>query len=183
MTACAFVTGLTAATPKLRGFARGLARDRAEADDLVQETLLKAWIARDKFTPGTNLEAWLFTILRNAFYSKRRRLRREVEDVDGAHAARLAVRPTQDHGLRLAEFAAAFARLPAEQREALMLIGGAQVSYEEAAAICGVAVGTIKSRTHRARASLAALLGCAGAEDLFADEAIEGALCAAARAA
>lgn len=154
-----FHTDLAEALPALRAFARSLVRDGALADDLVQETMLKAWSARDRYTPGTNLRAWLFTILRNDYYSRLRKKRREVEDADGAHAARLAVAPSQEHALALADVAAALAALPPEQREAVVLVGAAGLSYDEAAEICGVAVGTIKSRVNRGRTRLAELLG------------------------
>ena len=112
----------------------------------------------DSFEQGTNLRAWLFTILRNTFISMKRKVRREVEDVDGGHAARLVEIPRQEGALELAQFRAALANLPDDQREALVLVGAAGFTYEEAAAICGCAVGTIKSRTFRARRDLARLL-------------------------
>lgn len=157
-----FHKDLADALPALRAFARSLVRDACLADDLVQETLLKAWKARDRYTPGTNLRAWLFTILRNDYYSRLRKRRREVQDADGAHAARLAVAPSQEHTLALSDLAEALAALPSEQREAVVLVGAAGLSYEEAAEICGVAVGTIKSRVNRGRNRLAELLGMTG---------------------
>lgn len=175
----AFHSLLGAEIPALRAFARTLTRDVAGADDLVQETLLKAWANRDRFEPGTKLRAWLFTILRNAFFSAHRKRRREVADVDGAHAARLATRPRQDHVMALREFEAALATLPRDQREALVLVGAAGMSQEEAAAVCGVAVGTIKSRVSRGRARLCALLGASDGADLVADHRMDAALGAA----
>jgi RNA polymerase sigma-70 factor (ECF subfamily) len=142
----------------MRGFAMSLARNEAEADDLVQETLVKAWKNIDSFEPGTNMQAWLFTILRNTFYSAYRKRRREVPDPNGAAAEQLAVKPAHDGRLQLREFLHAFATLPAEQREALALVGASGYSYEDAAAMCGVSVGTIKSRASRGRAKLTKLL-------------------------
>jgi RNA polymerase sigma-70 factor (ECF subfamily) len=159
--------------PALRAFARSLARDVHRADDLVQETLMKAWDKRDSYAPGTRLRAWLFTILRNAFYSEVRKRRREVEDVDGFYAARLAEKPGQEHAVALSEFAAALGALPADQREALVLVGAAGFAYEEAAEVCGCAVGTIKSRVSRARAHLAEALGLAGDDAMTGDPRME----------
>jgi len=149
---------LVALVPELRAFALSLSRNPSLADDLVQETVLKAWAKLDSFEPGTNMRAWLFTILRNTFYSDARKRPREVADVDGAYAAQLSQKPDHDGRLALRDFAAAFATLPDEQREVLILIGAAGLSYEEAAQACGCAVGTIKSRLNRGRARLAELL-------------------------
>ena len=109
--------------PELRAFAISLSRNPSTADDLVQETVLKAWSKLDSFEPGTNMRAWLFTILRNTFYSNARKGKREVADVDGAYAARLSQKPDHDGRLAMRDFATAFATLPDEQREALILIG------------------------------------------------------------
>ena len=144
--------------PALRAFALSLTRDGSSADDLVQDTIVKAWTHIDKFQPGTNLRAWLFTILRNTFYSGRRKTRREVSDTDGIHAARQATRPEHDGRLALNDFRAAFEKLPDEQREALILVGAGGFAYEEAAEICQCAVGTVKSRVSRARKALQATL-------------------------
>ena len=144
--------------PALRAFAISLTGHRDRADDLVQETLMKAWANRTKFTPGTNLRAWLFTILRNEFYTVFRKRRREVEDADGAIAASVGVHPEQEGHMDLADMKTALSRLPVDQREALLLVSASDMSYEEAAAVCGVAVGTIKSRVNRARAKLCELL-------------------------
>ncbi|MEX0760755.1 MAG: sigma-70 family RNA polymerase sigma factor, partial [Tistlia sp.] len=119
--------------------------------------------------PGTNLRAWLFTILRNSFYSQLRKRRREVEDVDGVHSGALFVVANQVEHIRMREFQNALGKLPEEQREALIMVGAAGYSYEETAQICGCAVGTVKSRVNRARRKLAALLG----EDLAASGAPE----------
>jgi len=156
--------------PNLRAFARSLCSNAALADDLVQESLLKALANIDRFEPGSNLRAWMFTILRNTYYSDLRKRRREVEDADGAHAARLAERPAQPGAADLEDFKVAFAQLSDDHREVLSLVGASGASYEEAAEICGCAVGTVKSRVNRARARLAELLGVS-AEDSLTDEA------------
>ena len=151
-----FKTELLEAVPALRAFARSLSGRADLADDLAQETLLRAWANRKSFTPGTNLKAWLFTILRNAFYSGLRKRIREVEDPDEMHARNIAVPPGQEEGVDLDDLQRALERLPAEQCEALILIGASGFSYEEAANICGCAVGTMKSRVSRARRALLA---------------------------
>lgn len=152
--------------PALRAFALTLSRNATSADDLVQETVLKAWSNLDKFEPGTNLKSWLFTILRNTYYSDRRKHRREVADVDGMYAAALAQKPDHDGRLALGDFAAAFAQLSDEQREVLVLVGVSGFSYEEAAETCGCAIGTVKSRANRARRRLAELLELEDGEEL-----------------
>lgn len=152
--------------PSLRAFARSLARNHAQADDLVQDTLVKAWSNIDKFEPGTNLRAWLFTILRNTFYSGRRKAAREVEDLDGAHTASLSEKPAHDGRLAFRDFAQAFDQLKAEHREVLILVGASGFSYEEAAEMCGIAVGTVKSRVNRGRARLAELLDIGATDTL-----------------
>ena len=153
--------------PNLRAFAVSLTRDSAAADDLVQDTIVKAWKNFDKFKEGTNLRAWLFTILRNTFYSNLRKSKREVSDSDGAMAATLSEKPQHDGRLAMADFEKVFAYLPVEQREALILVGASGMSYEEAADTCEVAIGTIKSRVNRGRAKLVELLG------IQEDEALE----------
>jgi RNA polymerase sigma-70 factor (ECF subfamily) len=163
-----FHNGLLAEIPSLRAFARSVAGNPDRADDLVQETLVKAWANRGSFTEGTNLRAWLFTILRNTFYSEFRKRSREIPDTEGKHAANLASPAAQLGHLDLGDFRQAFEKLPTDQREALFLIGALGFSYEEAAGICGCAVGTIKSRTNRARAKLTDLLGTS-AEDFGPD--------------
>ena len=145
---------LLSVIPNLRAFALSLARTGDRADDLVQETLMKAWNKFDTFEEGTNLKAWLFTIMRNEFYSQMRKRGREVQDSEGVFAAQLATHPEQQGHMDLADFRTALEALPDDQREALMLIGANGFSYEEAAAIAGVAVGTIKSRVSRARTRL-----------------------------
>lgn len=158
---------LAGAIPRLRAFAISLARNVPQADDLVQDTILKAWTNIDKFDPATNLDAWLFTILRNTFYSSLRKTRREVQDSEGVHAAALAVKPAHDGRLALQEFKRAFDQLSDEHREVLVLVGASGFSCEQAAAMMGVAVGTVKSRTSRARRKLAELLDLEDGEDLF----------------
>jgi RNA polymerase sigma-70 factor (ECF subfamily) len=144
--------------PALRAFALSLTRNGATADDMVQDTVVKAWTNIEKFKVGTNLRAWLFTILRNTYYSSRRKLNREVSDPEGIMTNSLSVKPDHDGHLNLTDFRKAFETLPDEQREALILVGAAGHSYEDAAEICGVAVGTIKSRANRGRAKLTEIL-------------------------
>ena len=150
---------ILAAIPSLRAFALSLTGRSEQADDLVQDTILRALANLDRFEPGTNLQAWLFTILRNQFHSTYRRRRREVEDPEGLIAARLSCPPEQSGRLDFQDLRSALAKLPVEQREAVLLVGAEGLSYEEAASICGVAVGTVKSRVNRARRRLADLLG------------------------
>lgn len=158
-------TALTTHLPALRAFAISLTRDGTAADDLVQETIMKAWAHIDSFAPDTNMRAWLFTILRNTFFSDQRKRRREVSDPDGAHAATLITRPAHDGRMDFNDFQAAFNQLSAEHREVLILIGASGFSCEEAAGMMGVAVGTVKSRANRARARLSTILGLAEGED------------------
>jgi RNA polymerase sigma-70 factor, ECF subfamily len=160
---------LVAEMGSLRAFAVSLCGDKERADDLVQETLFKAWNHLDSFKEGTNLKAWLFTILRNTYFSERRKRRREVEDADGSYAARLATQPAQHGHMDMQDFRAALTKLPDDQREALVLVGAAGFSYEEAAEISGCAVGTIKSRVNRARNRLAGMLGLDEVESLEAE--------------
>jgi RNA polymerase sigma-70 factor, ECF subfamily len=167
--------GMLEALPGLRAFAVSLTRDGDRADDLVQDTILRAWNKRDTFTPGTNLQAWLFTILRNAFYSGHRKRVREVEDPDGALAGKLMTVPDQVSKLEMRDLQEALQRLRPDQREALLLVAAEGMSYEDAASVCGVAVGTIKSRVNRARIQLAALLGYSG-EEFAADPVLASAL-------
>ena len=167
---------LIAAIPSLRAFAVSLCNHPERADDLVQETLVKAWSNIHSFTEGTNMRAWLFTILRNAFYSEFRKRRHEVEDADGAMAARLATLPGQVSHMDLQDFRSALGKLPPDQREALILVGASGFSYEEAAEICGCAVGTVKSRVNRARNRLAELLSVKSGEDFGPDSSCQAAL-------
>ena len=151
----AFQRDLTALIPRMRAFARGMCGDAAAGDDLTQEGLLKAWSARASYQPGTNLKAWVFMIMRNQFYSEKRRSWRSVPlDQEMAETTLVATsNPTAT--IELDELRRAMLRLPAEQREALILVGAAGWSYEEVAEMCACAVGTIKSRVSRARDRLA----------------------------
>jgi RNA polymerase sigma-70 factor (ECF subfamily) len=144
--------------PSLRAFAYSLSRNSADADDLVQETLTKAWAHRARFEPGSNLRAWLFTILRNSWYTDAAKRRREVADEEGRYAAGLTAEPSQEWTAELTSLQAALNALPPEHREAIVMVGAAGLSYQEAAEISGCAVGTIKSRVNRARHRLALLL-------------------------
>jgi len=170
-----FRRDLIGAAPKLRAFAISLAHNGDRADDLVQETLLRAWDKRVRFEPGTNLQAWLFTILRNAYFSEHRRRAREVRDSDGSYAARLATAPDQADTLHLQDLQTALRRLSADQRQALLLVAADGLSYDDAAAVCKCAVGTVKSRVNRARTRLAELLSHTE-RDLAGDHVMQAAL-------
>ena len=161
---------ILASVPSLRAFAISLSGNGDRADDLVQETLLRAIANIDSFQPGTNMSAWLFTILRNHFRSEYRKRRREVEDTDGHYADSLKSQPEQHGHIEFREFRQALAQLPSDQREALILVGASGFSYEEAAHICDCAVGTIKSRVNRARNRLAEILHVRDGEDFGPDE-------------
>lgn len=149
---------ITEKLPSLRAFAFSLCRNAADADDLVQETLTKAWTYRSRFQAGTNLRAWLFTILRNAWYTTAAKRGREVADEDGKAAGRLTAEGSQEWTVELSSLREALDDLPAEHREAIVMVGAAGLSYEEAAEIAGCALGTIKSRVNRARNRLAAAM-------------------------
>ena len=153
--------------PALRAFALSLTRNMPDADDLVQDTIVKAWGNFDKFTPGTDLRAWMFTILRNVFFSRKRKTRREVEDPDDIYASSLFERPAHDSRIAFSEFLRAFNRLTPEHREVLVLVGANGYTCDEAAKVIGVAVGTVKSRTNRARVRLCELLGVTGGQDFL----------------
>ncbi|WP_293881370.1 sigma-70 family RNA polymerase sigma factor [Sphingomonas sp.] len=144
--------------PQLRAFGRSLSGDRDLADDLVQETLMKAWAARGRFQAGTNMRAWTFIILRNLYFSqvRRRRFRGEWDDLTADRI--LAAPASQDRHVELGDLQRALLQLPQSQREALILVGAGGFAYEEAAEICGVAVGTIKSRVARGRVALEAAM-------------------------
>jgi RNA polymerase sigma-70 factor (ECF subfamily) len=162
---------LVAAIPNLRAFAIALCRDAQLADDLVQETLVKAWHGRSSFKVGTNLKAWLFTILRNTYFSGRRKMKHEVADSQGVNAASLCQHPPQLGHMDSLDFISALGQLAPDQREALLLIGAEGFSYEEAAEIGGCAIGTIKSRVNRARHRLAEILDISTAGDFGPDPA------------
>lgn len=161
-----FTSAMLATVPALRAFAVSLTGRSDRADDLVQETILKAWAASASFQPGTNMKAWLFTILRNHAMTQFKRRSREVEDVDGKIAGNVESRAGQEGHMALNEMRDALARLPEDQREAVLLVGAAGFSYEEVAEMCGTLVGTIKSRVSRGRAMLAQLM--------YGDAAIRG---------
>jgi RNA polymerase sigma-70 factor (ECF subfamily) len=141
-------------TPSLLRRALQLTSNKHRAEDLVQDTLQKAWANRDKYQPETNLRAWLFTILRNTFFSELRKFRREVEDVDGVYAGSLFEEPRQEHEIALKELISAIGVLPEAQRRPLVLMGAYGFSQLEVADACGCTVGTIKSRVSRGRATL-----------------------------
>lgn len=168
--------GLISFLPNLRAFAITLCSDADRADDLVQDTMLKAWNSLDTFQEGTNLRAWLFTILRNTYFSDCRRRRREVSDDDGEYVAQLCVPPSQHGAVDAQDMLKALALLTDDQREALILVGAEGFAYEEAAAICNCAVGTIKSRVNRARNRLSELLGIDAAQDFGPEPTTEAVL-------
>src|SRR5581483_4479156 len=160
---------ILATVPSLRAFAISLSGSVDRADDLVQETLLRALANIDSFQPGTNMSAWLFTILRNLFRSDYRKHRREVEDAEGRYAETMKSQPEQISHVEFQEFRAALNKIPDDQREALILVGASGFSYEEPAQLWGCAVGTIKSRVTRARNRLARLLSIETPADLGPD--------------
>ena len=165
---------LVALIPQLRAFARTLCGEAAAADDLAQDAMLKAWDARESFELGTNMKAWTFMILRNQFYSERRRSWRQSQlDQEVAERTLVAV-DDPEAPVALDELRQGLAMLPAEQREALILVGAGGFAYEEAAAICECAVGTVKSRVSRARKALQDILerGDYQREDAAAGEAM-----------
>ena len=153
-----FKDELARVIPHLRAFGRSLSGNRDLADDLVQETLMKAWAARKRFQAGTNMRAWTFIILRNLFLSQMRRARFRGEWDEQSANKLLAAPASQDRHIELADMQRALLHLPQPQREALILVGAGGFAYEEAAEICGCAVGTIKSRVARGRAALEQLL-------------------------
>lgn len=149
-----FKRALCDVAPHLRAFARGLCGCRDRADDYAQEAMLRAWAARDRYMAGTNFKAWIFTILRNHFYSETRRARFHGEYDEAAAERALRTPATQEGAIELADVLRALAAIPATYREALILVAAGNLSYEEIAGICGVALGTVKSRICRARAML-----------------------------
>lgn len=171
----ALQSAMLAAVPEMRAFALSLCHQRDRADDLVQEALLRA-ITNIQLFKGGNLTAWLFTILRNNFLNEYRKSRREVSDASEYFVGTMTSQPDQDAHLQLAEFRHALAQLPHDQREAVVLVGGAGLSYEDAAKVCGCAIGTVKSRVFRARARLAELMALDSPHDLGPDCAIQAAL-------
>jgi RNA polymerase sigma-70 factor (ECF subfamily) len=155
---------LIGAVPNLRAFANSLCGNPTRADDLVQDTLVKAWSNLSSFEKGSNLKAWLFTILRNTYFSELRKRRREVEDAHGALAERMSVLPAQEAHMDVIDFKKALDSLSDDQKVVLLLVGAEGFSYEEAAEITGAAVGTVKSRVNRARAALTKSLGLVAGE-------------------
>lgn len=149
---------ITRLLPELRGFARVLTRDAAAADDLVQDTLVRALAARDQFRLGSNLKAWLFTIQRNAFYEQARRRRRENEIIDDHLQAQNGQPPEAGQRGEVRDLQRLLFTLPPLLREALVLVGAQELTYDAAAAICGVPTGTMKARVSRARSQLARTL-------------------------
>lgn len=160
---------MLALEPQLRAYAMSLSRSADRSDDLVQETLLRAISKIDSFRPGTNLGAWLTTILRNCYLSDLRRRRHEVEDADGCYSEALRSAPEQEGHLEYREFCSALRAIPFDQREALMLVGAAGLSYEDTATLCRTTTGTIKSRINRARSRLAALLSIESLDEIGFD--------------
>ena len=158
---------LVAIMPSLRAFARGLCGNRDMADDLAQDTMMRAWGARESYTQGSNFRAWTFMIMRNQFYTTIRKNARMIS-LDPEVAERvLVVAPAQHNGINVNDVAKALQKLPAEQREVLLLIGANGLSYEEAAEVIGRAMGTVKSRLARGRAALAALIDGPADDALF----------------
>ncbi|MFM9937614.1 MAG: sigma-70 family RNA polymerase sigma factor [Novosphingobium sp.] len=162
-----FRDDLVALIPSLRSFARGLCGWRDMADDLAQDAMMRGWAARGSFTPGTNFRAWMFMILRNQFYTMIRKNKR-MTSWDPEVAERVLVEaPGQQGAIHVADVAKALQKLPAEQREVLLLVGANGVSYDEAAEIIGCAIGTIKSRLARGRKALALIIDGAPGDALF----------------
>ena len=149
-----FKAALANVAPHLRAFARGLCGDRDRADDLAQEAMMRAWAARDRYAAGTNFKAWTFTILRNNFYSEARRARFHGEYDEITAERILMAPPAQDKCLELRDVLRALDAIPDNYREALILVAAGNLSYDEIAGICGIALGTVKSRICRARAML-----------------------------
>ena len=154
-----FRDDLLALLPDLRRFANVLAKSSDQAEDLVQETLLKAWQNQERYRTGSNLRAWTFTIMRNQFYTAKRKARREVADVNGAAAAQLVEPAVQFHTVSLKDVWSRIERLPRAQQEALLLVAAQGMTYEEASEVLGCQVGTVKSRVSRARRSFPDALG------------------------
>jgi RNA polymerase sigma-70 factor (ECF subfamily) len=159
----AFLKEMTALVPTLRAFGRSLCANKSWADDLVQETMLKAWSGRERYQVGSNMKAWMLTILRNQYYSELRHKRFEVADPNDEHASRMSVPPEHEAASQMEMLSYALTKLSNEQREAILLVCASGLSYKQAAVICNCAVGTIKSRIARARDHLLQWLGGEGA--------------------
>lgn len=153
-----FERDLIALIPHMRAFARSLCGDPSQADDLAQDALAKALKNRDSYQMGTNMKAWLFMILRNQFYSEKRRSWRATSLDPEVAEATLVANDDPDSTLELDDVRQALQMLPDSQREALVMVGAGGLSYEEAAAVIGIAIGTVKSRVSRARTALAEIL-------------------------
>jgi RNA polymerase sigma-70 factor (ECF subfamily) len=164
------------ALPHLRAFAISLTGNLDQADDLVQDAIMRGLTHLHQFEPGTSMRAWLFTILRNQFHTACRKRRREIEDPEGVMAGMLSMPPEQHGHLDLNDLQTALAKLPVHHREALLLIGAEGMSYEETARIVGTNIGTVKSRMNRARARLAELLHVTTEDDLVTDRVMQAAL-------
>jgi len=149
---------ILACLPNLRAFARGLVRNQDQADDLVQDVIVRALGAARQYQPGTNFKAWIFTILRNCYFNELRRNRDLIRPIEAADLEAYSTPANQQARLEFADFRRVFSQLPAEQREALLLIGAEGYAYGEAAAICNCPIGTIKSRVGRARSELKRML-------------------------
>jgi RNA polymerase sigma-70 factor, ECF subfamily len=171
-----FRDAMLEALPNLRAYAISLTGNPDRADDCVQNAILKALKSRERFEAGTNMRAWLFTILRNSFFSEHRKWRREVQDTDGVYAAQLVSAPDQNVKLDLQDVQSALAMLPFEQRATLVLVASEGLSYDQVAEITGVAIGTVKSRISRARQHLAELMGIETADDLGSDRVMKSAV-------
>ena len=152
-----FQAALVEVLPHLRAFARSLTRRREQADDLVNDAVVRALAAAEQFQTGTSFKAWMFTILRNLFYNEGRK-NRGIVSPDNADAADQSVAPSQEATLQFCDFRRAFWQLSDDHREVLILVGASGLSYEDAAAICNCAVGTIKSRASRARGEMIRIL-------------------------
>ena len=153
-----FKDQLVAIIPSLRAFARALCGNREMADDMAQDAMVRAWAARNSYTPDTNFRAWMFKILRNNYYTAFRKNSRMTSWDPEVAERLLVVGASQEMTIHLSDVAAALAKLPAEQREVLMMVAAGGLSYEDAADTIGCAVGTVKSRVARGRAALARLI-------------------------
>ncbi|MFM5929278.1 MAG: sigma-70 family RNA polymerase sigma factor [Novosphingobium sp.] len=169
-----FHSALTRIAPHLRGFARSLCGCPDRADDLAQEAMLKAWSARGSYRAGTNFKAWMFTILRNQFYSETRRARFTGEYDEEMAERTLRTKGGQEECLELADVVRALSEMPETYRDALILAAIGDFSYEEISEICGIALGTVKSRICRARAMLASTIEGGQLPDARHDFVMEG---------
>ncbi|MCG7361021.1 sigma-70 family RNA polymerase sigma factor [Roseomonas sp. ACRSG] len=149
---------LIACLPDLRAYARSLTRNRHDADDLVQDTVVRIMNSADRFQPGTNFKAWAFTILRNRFLNEFVAKRKQTREMDDAEMEQVPTSARQEEGLELADFQRIFHKLPEDHRSILALVAGSGLAYEDVAKVLDCAVGTVKSRVHRARMALYALL-------------------------